>query len=73
MEFEQGTLESMLKGLNELEGNLKKSFEVKGLSVGEASFLHACYLFNYFVVMDREEENKYTLTISKLEINKRKQ
>lgn len=71
MELSKKIFGTVLKGVNDLEGNHIKSFVISELTSREAFSLQTCYLFNYNFKMDLSN-GIYNLTISKLMINQRK-
>ena len=71
MELSQKILRTALKGVNDLESNYKKFFEIEKLNCHEANFLQTHYLFSYNLKMD-VSKNIYKLTISKKLINQRR-
>jgi hypothetical protein len=77
MELDKKMLEIALKGLNDLEGNRVKYFEIAG-RVNELAFLQINYLNSYNIKMNRDELKKEgdmprcKLIVSKRMINRRR-
>ncbi len=71
-ELDNEILKTILKGLNELEGNIKKSFPIKNLTLNELTFLRIRFLSNYHInIKMGNTPSAYELEISKMLINQR--
>lgn len=71
MELDKKILESVLKGINELEGNPKGSFEIENLNNKEAIHLISTYVSNY-AWDSKKENNTYTLIVTKHRMNQQR-
>lgn len=71
MELDKRILDIALRGVNDLEMNLKGSFKIDDLNGSEITRLVSTYLSNYSWEQEKNG-NLYNLIVSKLKMNQRR-